>query len=48
MSDKMDLCCVDYESEYYRQEKQIALLINEVEQIKKALVNVCLKLGDSK
>lgn len=41
------VCCVNYESEYYRQEKYIKKLYTENERYKKALLGLVLRmLGD--
>jgi len=45
MNDEKDVCCVNYEAEYYRQCKQICELAEEVERLKQSLINVCLMLG---
>ena len=44
--DDKDICCIDYEQEYYRQNKLICSLTEENERLKQALVNVSLSLGN--
>jgi hypothetical protein len=44
--DVLKNCCTrpDYESKYYQQQERIKELIEENEQLKKALVKIALKL----
>ena len=37
------VCCPDYENEYYRQQQQICILLEENEKLKQALINLALQ-----